>query len=256
MDRLRFVICDNDGMLSSMVDAMITEHGHDVVGIADSTSTAVGLVQQGHPDVVVVDPSIGINADFDVVEVALSNRAKVIAFGRSSESLGTDRYSAHVQFIAKPDLVALEHAIDRLRLDHDEVTESDRRHRPARAAAGPRPTGPSDAAAFYASLNEGVEGDAVVALAPRAAGVGIDPSALADLFSGGIRDTDRLLVGGSSVIVLLPGGGREAIDSLFARFSSDTALSADIEFRSVILAAGESPNDAFDRLKRDESSVR
>ncbi len=152
--------------------------------------------------------------------------------------------------------MALEHAVDRLRLDHEEVTETDRRQRPARAAAGPRPTGPSDAAAFYEALNEAVEGDAVVAIARGASGGDIDPTALAGLLNGGIRDTDRLLVGGSSVIVLLPGGGRDAIESLFARFSSDTTLSTDVEFRSVILAAGESPTDAFDRLKRDAGSVR
>lgn len=256
MDRLRFVICDNDEMLCSMVDAMITDHGHEVIGVADSTNAAIGLVQQGHPDVVVLDPSVGINADFDVIDVALSNGAKVIAFGRTSEPLGTDRYSVHLPFVPKPDLPALERAIDRLRFDQAEVTETDRRQRPVRTAAGPMPSGPSDAAAFYGALNEAVEGDSVVAIARAATGGDIDPTALANLLSVGIRETDRLLIGGSSVIVFLPGGGREAIESLFARFSSDTALSADIEFRSVIVGAGESPADAFDRLKRADTSIR
>lgn len=256
MDRLRFVICDDDEMLDSMVDAMITDHGHDVIGIADTPTTAIGLVQQGHPDVVVLDPAIGINADFDVIDVALGVGAKVIAFGRNSAVLGTGRYSPQPPFILKPDLAALERAIERLRLDHEEVTEADRRQRPVRAASGPEPTGPSDAAGFYAALNDAVDGDSVVAIARAQSGSEIDPTALAGLLGGGIRGTDRLLIGGSSVIVLLPGGGSEAIESLFTRLSSDTTLSADVEFRSVIVGAGESPTEAFDRLKRADASIR
>jgi len=55
---------------------------------------------------------------------------------------------------------------------------------------------------------------------------------------------------------LLPGGGTEAIESLFARLSSDAHLSAGVEFRSVVVGAGESPTEAFDRLKRADASIR
>src|SRR3954451_7574311 len=184
MDRLRFVICDDDEMLSSVLDAMITDHGHEVIGVADSTNAALGLVEQGHPDVVVLDPSIGSNADFDVIDVALRGGAKVIAFGRSSEPLGTDRYPVRLPFILKPDLVALERAIERLHLDHEEVTEADRRQRPVRSAAGPTPTGPSDAAAFYGALNDAGEGDSIVAIAPSASAGEIDTAAIAVLLGG------------------------------------------------------------------------
>jgi chemotaxis response regulator CheB len=50
---MRFVICDDDEMLTSMVDATIASHGHDIVGIADTPVAAVGLVEHGQPDVVV-----------------------------------------------------------------------------------------------------------------------------------------------------------------------------------------------------------
>ena len=253
---MRFAICDDDDMFCSMVDAMITSHGHEVIGIAGTTAAALGLVRQGHPEVVVIDPVIGVNADFDVIHEALGAGAKVIAFGRTSSLLSTGRYHPEPHFVPKPDLPALERIIERLHLDHEAVSETDRRHRPLRAASGPLPTGPGDAAAFYTALNEATDGDSVVSIAPGPSGDTIDPNALADLLADGIRGTDRLLVGGSSLIVLLPGGGTEAIESLFTRLSSDAHLSAGVEFRSVVVGADESPTDAFDRLKRADASIR
>ena len=47
MAPMRFVLCDDDEMLCSMVDATIATHGHDLVGIADTTTAAVGLVAPG-----------------------------------------------------------------------------------------------------------------------------------------------------------------------------------------------------------------
>ena len=44
---MKFVLCDNDEMLCSMIDATIAAHGHEVVGIADTTTAGVGLVQHG-----------------------------------------------------------------------------------------------------------------------------------------------------------------------------------------------------------------
>jgi hypothetical protein len=256
---MRFVLCDDDEMLCSMVDATIATHGHDVVGIADTTSAAVGLVQHGRPDVVVVDPSVGCNTDFDVIDTAIAVGAKVIVFSRTGSAPASGRYHPEPAFVPKPDLWALEQAIGRLHLDPEQtVSDADRRHRPTRVPSGPPPSGPRDAAAFYSALNEADEGDAFIAIATVPEGTPIDLPALADLVSDHIRETDRLLmlITTSSLLVLLLGGREEGVDSLFNRVRRDSHLHTDVEFRSVVVTTGESPHDAFDRLKRGGDSVR
>jgi DNA-binding NarL/FixJ family response regulator len=256
---MRFVLCDDDEMLCSMVDATVATHGHDVVGIADNTVAGVGLVEHGQPDVVVVDPTVGCNSDFDVIDTAIAVGARVIVFSRSGEAPASGRYVPEPLFVAKPDLWALEQAIGRLSTDPaQEVAEADRRHRPTRAPSGPPPSGPRDAAAFYSALNESVEGDAFINITTISGGTAIDLPKMAGLVSDHIRETDRLLmlITTSSLLVLLLGGGEAGVESVFNRVHKDTHLPANIEFRSVVLAAGEIPADAFDRLKRGGDSVR
>jgi chemotaxis response regulator CheB len=255
---MKFVLCDNDEMLCSMIDATIAAHGHEVVGIADTTTAGVGLVQHGKPDVVVVDPSVGCNTDFDVIDTAMAVGAKVIVFSRSGDAPASGRYAPEPLFVVKPDLWALEQAIGRLSAEPAQaVSDADRRHRPTRAPRGPLPTGPRDAAAFYAALNDAIEGDAFVAIASFSGGTAIDLPALAALVSDHIRGTDLvlMLITASSLLVLLLGGGEEGADSLFQRVHKDSHVPTDVEFRSVVVAPGESPTDAFDRLKRGGDSV-
>jgi hypothetical protein len=245
-------------MLSSMVDATIATHGHDVVGIADNTTAAVGLVQHGKPDVVVVDPTVGCNTDFDVIDTAIAVGARVIVFSRSGDAPASGRYEPEPLFVVKPDLWALEQAIGRLSVDPAATDgDVDRRQRPTRTPSGPPPTGPRDAAAFYSALNDGIEGDTFISIATVSAGDPIDLPVLAALVSDHIRETDRLLmlITTSSLLVLLLGGGLEGVESLFKRVRSDTHLPAEIEFRSVVVGPAESPADAFDRLKRGGYSV-
>jgi hypothetical protein len=256
---VKFVLCDDDEMLCSMVDATIASQGHDVVGIADTTTGAVGLVTHGKPDVVVVDPAVGCNTDFDVIDTALAAGARVIVFSRSGEVPASGRYQPEPLFVMKPDLWALEQAIERVAVEsgHDGGA-GDRRHRPARAPKGPMPTGPRDAAAFYSALNEALVDDAFMSIATVAPNQSIDLPALAEVVSDHIRETDRLLmlITTSSLLVLLLGSGPEGVDSVYGRVRSDPHVPADTEFRSVIVAPGENPSDAFDRLKRGGEAVR
>jgi hypothetical protein len=256
---MKFVVCDDDEMLGSMVDATIAAQGHEVIGVADTTAAAVLLVQHGSPDVVVVDPSVGCNSDFDVIDAALAEGARVIVFSRSGDAPASGRYQPEPDFVAKPDLWGLEKAIERLQFAPTQgSSETDRRQRPTRVPTAPPPSGPRDAAAFYAALNDAVDGDAFIAVAARSGAASIDLEALATLVSEHIRETDRLLmlITTASLLVLLLGGGELGIDSLVNRMRNDTRVPADIEFRSVVVAAGELPSDAFDRLKQGGDSIR
>jgi chemotaxis response regulator CheB len=253
---LRFVLCDDDEMLCSMVDAVISTHGHELVGIADNTTSGVGLVEHGRPDVVVVDPTVGCNTDFDVIDTAIAKGARVVVVSRSAEAPSSGRYQPEPLFVAKPDLPALEKIIERLDVDAG-AAEGDRRRRPVRAASGPPPTGITDAAAFYAALNDAAAADALVSIGrPASDNSGVDPSVVAEIVAESVRSTDRLLLATSSVLVLLPGGGADAVESLFARTHDGVAPTTHLEFRSVVVREGESPADAFDRLKRAPESVR
>src|SRR5258708_15588281 len=114
-----------DDMICSMIGA-IASHGHEVVGIADTPTSAVGLVQAGRPDVLVVDPSVGCNWDFDVIDAAIDIGAKVIAFSRSGDAPASGRYVPEPAFVIKPDLLELEKMIERVRHDPGgETTEGD-----------------------------------------------------------------------------------------------------------------------------------
>jgi hypothetical protein len=256
---VKFVLCDDDEMLCSMVDAAIASQGHDVVGIADTTTAAVGLVTHGKPDVVVVDPAVGCNTDFDVIDTALAAGAKVIVFSRSGEVPASGRYHPEPLFVMKPDLWALEQAIGRLAVEPAYGgTDAERRHRPSRSPQGPPPSGPRDAAAFYTALNDALEGDAFMSIATVTPDQPIDLPGLAAVVSDHIRETDRLLmlITTSSLLVLLLGGGPDGVESVYGRVRNDPHVPADIEFRSVIVAPSESPNDAFDRLKRGGEAIR
>jgi hypothetical protein len=256
---MRFVLCDDDEMLCSMVDATIASHGHDVVGIADTTTAGVGLVEHGKPDVLVVDPAVGCNSDFDVIDTAIAHGVRVIVFSRSDDAPASGRYHPAPSFVVKPDLLELEKVIERLHHDPEvAATEGDRRHRPTRAPSSPPPTGPRDAPAFYAALNDAIDGDAFLAIDAGVGGEAIDLEALAIRVSVHIRETDRLLmlITTSSLLVILFGGGTEGVESLFHRVHDDALVPDHIEFRSVVVAAGEVPTDAFDRLKRGGDAVR
>ena len=79
----------------------------------EAANGADGLVEVAtrQPDVVVVDPTVGCNTDFDVVDTAIAVGAKVIVFSRSAEAPASGRYVPEPLFVAKPDLWALEQRV-------------------------------------------------------------------------------------------------------------------------------------------------
>jgi CheY-like chemotaxis protein len=235
-----------------MVESIVTKQGHDVVGVADATSAATGLVEHARPDAVIVDMSLGYNTDFDVIETAESVGAKVIVFSFHADESLLNRYAVRPRFVPKPDFVELEQTVERLARDAGGIAaESDRRHHPVRAANGPAPTGPEDAHAFYEALNNAVDGDTLVAIDLVADGSGpTTGGALTSAVARVIRETDRLLATASAVKVLLAGGGADGSESFMRRLDEVVHLPPGTHVRSVVLVPGESPAEAFDRLKQ------
>ena len=250
---MRFVLCDEDPLVVSMVETIVERQGHEVLGIADNTAIASELVRVGHPDAVVVDLSLGYNTDFDVVEAALGVGARVVVFSQNADHDVLDRFSPRPVVVPKPDFVALEEVVERLRVDGPGGGGLvERRVRPARAAVGPEPTDLHDTQAFYEALANAVEEDAVVAIEPAAGAPPLGDD-VARRVHAVVRGTDRVLATSSAVRVFLAGPGTVGLDSLLGRLATDrVAAGGELAYRSAVVAAGETGAEAFDRLKHEE----
>lgn len=243
---VRVVVCDDDALMREMVEAVATRAGHQVVGVADTTSAALALIEAAHPEVVILDFALGFNTDFDIIESASAVGARPVVFSKPADAGLLGRYEVHPTFVPKPDLVALERILARLDVDADQhaVVEHERRQRPGRAAAGPVPTGPSDAQAYFEAVNDARPGDGLVSIE-----VGTDAGAVAEAVGRLLRGSDRLLLFPRVVRVFLPAGGEAAVTSFLQRVVDSDAVPGGGQAASVVVAEGEHGTDAFDRLK-------
>jgi chemotaxis response regulator CheB len=243
---MEVVICDEDAFMREMVESLVRTTGNHVLGIADTSAAAVGLIETGRPDVVVVDLSLGYNSDFDVLAAAIAAEAQTIVFTQNADAELLARYPIAPVVVPKPDLVALEQVLLRLGLDvQAKAVEQDRRARPQRTPEGPVPTGISDAQAFFEAINGAQDGDALVAL-----DVPTSAEEVAEEVGRLLRGTDRvLLILPRAVRVLLPAGGEAGVASVLDRIRRIPVVTDDCQVASVIVQAGEQGADAFDRLK-------
>ncbi len=249
---MRFVLCDDDDLMCAMVESILDRHGHEVIGVVDTTSAAVAMIEQARPDAVIVELALGVNSDFDVVRATIDVGACAIAFTHDADYGRLSGYEVAPVIVIKPDLHALERAIENVgRSAKDPMASgsAERRTRPSRAASGPEPTGVGDALSFYEALNGGVEGDGLVSIELDDDHAGGGAGSLAVHVGDVMRDTDRLLASASSVRVFLPGSGPEGLQSFLRRIEAFGTLPAGTRQRSVVIGAGETPAEAFERLK-------
>jgi chemotaxis response regulator CheB len=241
--------------MTAMVEAMLDDLGHEVVGVADTTADGVHLLLSTRPDVVIVDLSLGYNTDFDPVATAEDVGARVIVFAYNADDAIMSQYPIRPAFVPKPDMSDLERVVSRLVIDHtSQVVDHDRRVRPVRAASGPPPTSMADAQSFYVALNDAIEGDAVLSIDLDISAPGsIEGPAVGAHVQEVLRATDRLLASSTALKVFLPGAGEEGVASLFRRLDAAGAVPTGATTRHVIVRAGELPADAFDRLKHTDA---
>lgn len=251
---MRFVVCDEDPLVVSMVETIIERQGHEIVGVADHTAVASDLVAAGKPDAVVIDLSLGYNTDFDVIETALRVGARVVVFSHNADHQVLDQFDPRPIVVPKPDFVGLEEVIERLPASGggSDAPLVERRARPGRAAIGPEPTDLRDAQAFYEALANAVEEDALVSIEPSegAPPLGDD---VAQRVQALVRGTDRVLAMAAAVRVFLAGPGTVGLDSLVARLADDRmSEGGHLAYRSAVVGPGEVGGDVFDRLKHGE----
>lgn len=255
-------MCDDEHQYSHLVEHLLSEVGHVVVGVATTAADASALVVAARPDVVILDLSMDFNSDFDVVAAAATVGAVVVIFSQRVDEARLSGYEVHPTVVYKPDLVELERVISQLvvelredpRSDYAEEEVEDRRHRPAREPGGVEPKGVTDSPAFYEAVSEAAEGDALLSIELGEHG---GPEALAELTARVktvMRATDRILMSPTYVRVFLLAGGADGVASFFSRAQSQNILSDGAAVRVVLIASGENPMDAFDRLKMTQPS--
>jgi hypothetical protein len=248
---VRFVLCDDDRMLVPMVEGLLTRLGHEIVGEADDTATAAQLVIAARPDAVIVDPALGYNTDFDVIEAAIEVGAATVVFTHTADEAHMTSYRVRPTVVPKPDIVELERVIGHLAAGGEPGAGDggERRRRPGRAAAGPPPTGLADAQAFFEALNAAQPGDALVAVDVAAPDRAPDSDLIARLLVGLVRESDRLLASSTMIRLFLPAAEQEGVESVIRRLARHADVPPGTRVRSVLVAPDEEPVDAFERLK-------
>lgn len=241
---VRIVLCDEDGLMREAVESLIPKVGHELVGVADTTADGVALVEAARPEAVVFDMTIGYNTDFDVIEAAHQVGARVVVYSYNTDDAVLSRYAIRPIVVHKPDLVLLEAALRRLDVEGDRTVERERRQREMRDLPIPPPTGLADAAAFYEAINAAVPGDAMVSIETPD-----DAVLVAERVADVMRGADRLLATAHTVRVFLVSGGEIGRDSFLQRLAEADIVPPGSTVSSVIVHDGESPLDAFDRLK-------
>jgi chemotaxis response regulator CheB len=243
---MRIVVCDEDALSRDIVQGAIVRAGHEVAGLADSTSAALGLIETARPDVVVLDMWLGFDSDFDIIQSAIDVGARPIVFSHHGDAEMLATYSVQPAFAPKPDLSALEQVLSRLDVDEQDhrVVAQERRSRPVRAASGPRSNGLDDAHAFFEAISEATGGDGLITIDLRH---GADT--LARDVVKLLRDGDRILLLPTAVRLYLPGGGNEGVRSVLERVAAHSVATSEGTAAAVVVAPGEHGADAFGRLK-------
>jgi chemotaxis response regulator CheB len=242
---MRIVLLEEDPLIRDVVEDIVGKTGHEVVGIADSTGAAVGLLHTARPDAVVVDLWLGFDSDYDLIQMANDLDARPIVFSTHCEE-ELERYTFPLAVVVKPDFSALEQVLARLDLDDHtkHVVSRERRRRPTRGAPGAGASGIDDARAFFEAINEAEPGDAMISIDLWQ---GADTVAMeASTF---IRNGDRVLALPTAVRLYLPGGGEEGATAVLQRVADNSVAAPERTVATVVVGSGERGADAFDRLK-------
>ncbi len=247
----RFAICEDDDIYATIIEAMLSERGHEVIGVTTTTSRSVALIEAARPDVVIVDSLLGYTSDFDIIATCNELGTTAIVFSSAPDDEAFSRYDPRPIVVHKPDLTELERVVDRTEADEAGNTRPrDRRRRPSRAIRGPNPTSPSDSHAFYVAFEQATAGDALVAFDLHHAIPLDDVRYSADALREHLRDTDRLLVSSTVLRVFVPDAQPDGVSSLLRRLQENAVLPPGTTTTAIVLEDDETSIDAFDRLKR------
>jgi CheY-like chemotaxis protein len=237
------VVCDDDSGVRSVVSLIARDLGHEVVGEGETPLAGIELITRHEPDVVVLDLSLAYGSGSEVVPVALEHGCRVVVFSAFADELVSGNLPSDVVVIRKPDFIALEAA---LVASGEAPSEERRRH--------PSPQGPAagidDNHAFYTALSQAMPDDALVSV-ELIVGAPERRDMLVSVARRVVRAQDRVLPSPTGVRMLLIGGTADATRAVLDRLAAGmNGGTSELAWAGVVIGAGESPTDAFERLKR------
>jgi hypothetical protein len=236
---MRFVLCDDDELLRSLVETVLERQGHEVIGVADHTAIGSQLVKAGKPDAVIVDLSLGYNTDFDIIETAIDVGARVIIFSHNADHLVLGRYSPTTD---RGEQAGPARARAR---DRQGVRRRGGARRLDRRAPSPAVACRHRTAADWCERRPGVLRGVGQRHRGRRPALGRGLPERRGGRQARARD-DRVLDTGTKLLLFLAGGGTEAIVAFLGRMHEEATGGT---VRSIVVNAGESGGDAFSRLK-------
>lgn len=232
---LRVVVCDDDAIVRGVVRDLVAEAGGEVLAEADTGAEANLLVDRFHPDLVVLDMNLRRGSGREVL-AHLEGRPeapRVVVF--TAYDAAAPVAGPRVDVVHKPDFEALAACLTSI---PERATE---RRRPTRDVPRPTRPGTDDPTAFYRDLGAALPDDVLVRVVLGDA----DGDAVVEALRRAVRAQDRVLRRSDDALLLLIGGGTEAVPALCARLR---ATLPDVDARLTSIDVGEDPTGAFDRL--------
>lgn len=251
---LTAVVCDDDRMARSVVTDLLEARGVRVLAETDRAVDAIDVIEQFHPDLVVLDTALQVGPAIEVVEHVAERGlpCRVVVFTAGVE-LAASIAPLTAAVVEKFDMESLERAVDAALRGTTSTTaatptarDAGERRREARhlpPGSLRDETGLDDTAEFYEQVAAAAAGDALLAIDLT----GPDPETVGRVGRGVIRAGDRMILRRDTLVVLLIGGGPQAPRAVADRFGRRYPGPA-ARPRGIALDEGSNPTDALARV--------
>ncbi len=254
---MRVVVCDDDPGVRSTVAALVEAQGGVVVAEGGDSLQAISAIEAESPNLVVLDLSLAYGMGSDVLDVARQRRCRVVVFSAFTDDLQTSSLSPGTLVVDKPDFMELERVLAACAAEVARPPDerSNRRRLTSEASDRSESVAIDDAYGFYEALAQGGPGDVLLALRTPATPGWLDAGALAATVRNVVRTDDLVLSAEHHAQVMLLAGAEMGAAAVLARLQrvwDHTGSGGTIEAAFVVIAKGEEPGDAFERLKHEQ----
>jgi DNA-binding response OmpR family regulator len=111
---LRVIIIEDEMMIAMLLEDMLADLGHVVVGIATRVDAAIGLARTADADLAILDVNLNGEASFPVAQ-ALADRGLPFFFATGYGAMGLEDPFQDVPTLKKPfELKDLSHTLERV----------------------------------------------------------------------------------------------------------------------------------------------
>jgi CheY-like chemotaxis protein len=253
---VRTVVIDDDPSVRSTIASLVEAQGGVVVGEAVNSLQGVDAIEAESPNLVVLDLALAHGTGLEVLDAATRMRCRIVVFSSFTDDLQSSTLPPGTLVVDKPDFLELERVLAACAEDvaRPQNERSERRRLSPAAPERSDPSSIDDAYGFYEALAQAAPGDVLVTLHTPATPGWLDAGALAATVRNVVRTDDLVLSAEHHAQVMLMAGADEGADAVLARLRrvwAHTGSGGTIEAAFVVVAPGEEPGDAFERLKHE-----